>query len=371
MEKKYDYFDLEQVHFRWKRAEGGYYWDNEAAIQEERSSLIKALTYDRALEAFKGWSEFAKKTMEKTRERFPDIKNEQREDKINKLFKWGPFLIESPKSTGLIDTDPLKESNLFLKFAALEPEPESIKNFADEYGLLTRGFFLRTPAYSYPKGEDKSKPWRHGGCLTLDEDSSKLKTFGIVQGEPFAFWRYAIAHIKAATTIWEMLGNEDLAALEPMIFWDSEEDSVRVMVPLVFKNYSMVHPIDVASWDYRPAVFERLRRGDVVKPAKLALQEIINKNLWSLNVNPTLTLDDEGGLAPYFYPQTLLAAMWFQLFQAVIGEKKYKRCELCGLWEDVTDRTAKWKKHPECANRDRVKRSRENKGKNNPKPPRN
>jgi len=44
--------------------------------------------------------------------------------------------------------------------------------------------------------------------------------------------------------------------------------------------------------------------------------------------------------------------MWFQLFQAVTGERKYKQSAFCQTW-DVTGLRSDWKGHRSCRRNNR------------------
>lgn len=61
-------------------------------------------------------------------------------------------------------------------------------------------------------------------------------------------------------------------------------------------------------------------------------------------------------------PDRLLSAIWLQFSEAIIGERKIKRCEAhdCRKWMDVTnsDRPAARRMHPQCAERVRKQRYR-------------
>jgi hypothetical protein len=65
---------------------------------------------------------------------------------------------------------------------------------------------------------------------------------------------------------------------------------------------------------------------------------------------------EKDGLMVYLKPRDLLSAMWLQFYFVLVGEKRIKRCSICGLWEDVTDKTKAWSKHVECAQRERFRK---------------
>lgn len=86
----------------------------------------------------------------------------------------------------------------------------------------------------------------------------------------------------------------------------------------------------------------------------MLLQDKINDSLLSA-VRPTLIYEEEATkLKSYLIPYDLLAALWTEFYLEVSGQKDFKRCEICGRWEDVTNRNKNWKVHPPCAARRRV-----------------
>ena len=50
--------------------------------------------------------------------------------------------------------------------------------------------------------------------------------------------------------------------------------------------------------------------------------------------------------------------MWYELLQIITGERKIKQCPICLQWSDVTKVKGSWAKHRDCANWDRVTKSR-------------
>ena len=109
-----------------------------------------------------------------------------------------------------------------------------------------------------------------------------------------------------------------------------------------------------------PYLLSRIVPCDVVIPAQMVIQKLINKKLSvsEYPVTPKLLMDKNNNLKQYLVPQNLLSAMWFQFFQAASGERKFKKCEICHKWEDVTEKRSSWSMHPNCAARVRMRRSR-------------
>lgn len=249
-----------------------------------------------------------------------------------------PFLVASPESTGLIATTPLeKEPSLFLAFAELSEEPDAILAFANQYGHLTQGVRIDIKP---PMPADKGKP-----------------VFYPLEGESLHFWQREIRQMALAVQLWRWLEDKNVEALKKIIRWDGVEfgGSVEVLVKYRLGGVENL----LASENYNNVIFKRFRPGELILPAKCLLQNIINVKLKRYPANPRLLLNEANELAPYIYPESLLSAMWLQFLRAVTGERKFRQCKVCLKWEDATGRNKNWQAHPECANRERVRRARE------------
>jgi hypothetical protein len=344
-----EYLDIEQSFFVWYRADRGYYWDEQA-----RPGGLFA----------------------ETRDHKPFFPEEDLSPEFRKKLEscptgpQPPFLIETPETTGFIGSRlPEEKPTLFLEFADTPPTREGILDFANAYGPLTYGETeVLTPRYSYPKGQEEKKPWKHGVPGSYDQGDGQI--YGGVFSDSLGFWLNEIRDMRWTVQVWEWLVNQDTVALERVIHWDKE--GVRYVLTdweaLSGSTADIMGQIKaarapcawgvLASKDHHGEILARFRQGDVLLPAQYLIQSRINKKLQKLVVRPRLLMNDHNQLEPYLCPENLLAAMWFQFFRAATGEKQFRRCSICGLWADVTEKTKKWSKHPECANRERVRRSR-------------
>ncbi len=59
-----------------------------------------------------------------------------------------------------------------------------------------------------------------------------------------------------------------------------------------------------------------------------------------------------------FQPTSLLSLIWYQFAHYVTKERRFKRCDVCGEWQDVTGRREHWKYHKNCGGKERRKKSR-------------
>lgn len=232
-----------------------------------------------------------------------------------------PFLVISQNATGFISSFPLEnDPDLFLQFAKKEPTAENILAFANQYGCLTAG-----------------EPIKITG--TIQSHIYPL------EGESLNFLQREKKEMKNAVALWEYINDGNKEALSSIILWD---------------NNSVKYNLDgkssvIASNTLNKELFSRFSPGNPIMPAKCFLQSIINNKLRG-KIAPKLLFDNENNLVPYLMPDDLLTAMWYQFYLAVIGERKYKRCEICLYWENVTGNRKNWKKHKTCAANERVKK---------------
>lgn len=334
------FIDLQQSHFVQPVADHGYYWDDAAQPNPDGPPFLVT-----------------------TRE---------------KPCRAGPFLIESPGTAGYrllelraaADYRQQEEAlapTLFLEFASVEPTREGILGFANRYGKLSLSGEIEvlTPVYSWPAGE-APRPPRGPGSVIYPNRSDGRDYLGVF-GESLQWWQDEIRDMRRVTALWQWLREENVGCLSQVIKWRG--DSVL---------YMFANPEDVqrgetrnaesgllaAPW-FRGDILARFRRGDYLLPAQHLLQTKINEKLRLYHTKPRLLMNEKNQLEPYLYPDGLIAALWFQCYQAVVGEKKLKRCSICGKWQDVTDltprRQEKWQFHSNCATRERVRRYRERK----------
>lgn len=187
-------------------------------------------------------------------------------------------------------------SNLFLVFAETPPDQYEIFRFAVNYGTLTY-FDERgnSPNFSPP-------------------------------GEPLDFWKQEILDMSYCVRLWEGYTEERREVLEELLLKEG----------LLSKN-GHTDPFERAKEYVSAVIWGKLTD----YPLKLILDPVNNQT------------------PGYFFPSNLISAMWYQFYLWVIGKKRYRRCAVCGKWEDITNRRSDWSAHPECALKVRVKRYRE------------
>jgi hypothetical protein len=261
------------------------------------------------------------------------------------------FVLEKTETTGYQVTRPLENKVLFRAFGDLDGSPESFIEFANENGLLTQGESLATPPVN-------------GACDRT------------VRGDRLSLWTDEHWILQRVLETWDWLRAGDLENLQNVILWTSSGTVKYFFAERNDLKSFRTHGAEIVNGALRrrdngarlrimegefdsPGLIERFVRGDVILPAQTAVQLLVNRQLSKHPVRPMLLMDKKNALKQYFVPENLLAAMWFQLFQGLSGERKFKKCSVCHLWEDVTEKRANWSRHPECAGRIRTRKYRE------------
>lgn len=87
----------------------------------------------------------------------------------------------------------------------------------------------------------------------------------------------------------------------------------------------------------------------LIKPATVLLRDIVWYFLHKYPVSSAPSIE-RGKIVADFSPSSLLALLWYTVLQQHVGEKKYKRCHICGKLADVTGFNSSWKQHDSCIN---------------------
>lgn len=283
------------------------------------------------------------------------------------LEKWGPILRTSGDITWTTplaegpNASPSKENSVMYKiFASLDGSPDSFIAFAKKYGSL-------------------------GSVEGLSSTIESWTTY-----EHYAFWLCEHWLLRAANLLWDWIRTNDLQALAKVIrnidSFDSNWEYTLGDLPVVDRflagelNFDYEYPVHAKPFSFRIQVcfdhshdatllmhgtLSMYSAGRFVYPtrtkeaAMLFLINIINAQFSRLRTGPIAVYNDKQDcIEQRWLPSSLLAAMWFQFFQVVTGEKVIKQCPICLKWSDVTHIKDSWKKHRECANWDRVTRLR-------------
>jgi hypothetical protein len=191
---------------------------------------------------------------------------------------------------------------LFRELAALSPERDTIRDFADKYGDLFNRY-------------------------ALEEGVARDSGTG-AWGTSMGTWTKEIGDMRVLVELWEQIRRRKITALKKIIKWAAKEVGYVIETPRRRANVTLAHARIPGSG------FSRFSRGDVLLPAKCALQMEINKRIAEQPPVPRLawTPDPDYRQRLIFTPPNLLGAMWLQFAQAVAGELELYSCEnpACG-----------------------------------------
>lgn len=324
----YEFIDLEK--FSWWRSKEGYCWDDDATLNASSSD--------------------------------------------------GPYLIAKPTTTEYVEYHPLEEtSSLFIKFAELKTDRESVLKFVNKYGRLQSlgdGPVI-SKHYSLPKNEEvpENIAWDHrargqgmsvenyqsNGLGTLDKNGY---TYYKVLGESYSTWLKEINTMKEVKHFWEWIKYSETTGkagnLASAILWRQDRSAVGYVLGDIeeIKSFrSNGTPKLKIKWiadeefsqKTELEAFSHFKYGDSLLPAKYALHQIINKKMASLTFQLKLQWTAESMYKQYTVPNDLLACVWYQFFLNVTGEKRHRRCEICNEWMDISDSSKNKIKHDKCS----------------------
>lgn len=230
-------------------------------------------------------------------------------------------------------------SSLLRLLAETEPKESGILNFANAYGLLTEQIKAAPPS---------------GGRAYV--------------GDSLSIWKAAIADARQALNLWQAIQDTDEKALTKLIKWRAG--------PCIHFNPTDRNSVIIAHADDDPVTISLFEPGDVVLPARVMLQRLVNEQLQprlvdsnfqtgkekkalQMRVTPQLLWNpDEAKQEIRLVLENLIGAIWLQFAQEIDGRKAIVRCPTCSTWFERT-RTDKGY----CSDRCRVQAHRERKRK--------
>ena len=217
---------------------------------------------------------------------------------------------------------------LFRVLAETPPEQNDILDFANRYGNLGL--------------EAKLIPAK----------GTMGKQAGAVMGSFLDSWRGQIASLRRLCGLWDLIQQQDLAALAYCFKWEETPDGPTMHFcshpepftpdapPLGHDRVRELIPLDGSE----PGLMDSHRTGDVLLPAKLYLQWVLDLHLHhaSDDVKVAMVWDSrrEQPTLGYWCP-TLLSAVWVQFATAVNENLSYGRCRECGKWFAVAPKAAR------------------------------
>jgi hypothetical protein len=172
--------------------------------------------------------------------------------------------------------------------------------------------------------------------------------------------------------LWDAARNSDQPFLSKFIQWSGPDsgwqsggvsylepakpDGSRKFVPLI--------PSGSGHQELSPKLTALFTKPDLVLPARHALHIIVNNRIKELGATPRLLWDPQYGslgATLRIVPASLIAALWLQLATAIDGDKRYRQCDVCREWFELSgDRRADARL---CSNHCRSKAYRERQNK--------
>jgi hypothetical protein len=307
-----------------------------------------------------------------------DIPERAKLEQIYEELPDGPYLTELDYSQSLISWKPFDHPALFAQFADLKPEQDALLQWANQHGRLIDidhdGAVFILSGHSAIEGilqpQYKEQHYQKGE-----------KIYHRAKADPWIFWYQEQKELSFTTMLWEMLGKRD-PRLNGIIMWAHEGQRIYVykikkelLDEIDFEKFrtdedyllehttsrALMFDIRSGSDEGKAWIARYCRFPDVINAASIYIQSTINSKLSEYSLQVKFQMDQDGMLHKTLMPTSLLSAMWYQLYLAVIGEIKLRRCAICRKWENMEGHRVNWSKHAACANNERVKRSRSKK----------
>jgi hypothetical protein len=244
-----------------------------------------------------------------------------------------PALVEAAQvdpGAGEADVlDPEPHPVLFRLFALIPADENGILKIANRFGDLGTAKTL-TPA--------------------LPGTGRKAKA---VEGTLLSTWKGQIAAVDRLSRLWDLIQRDDACALTPYIRWepttpegptayfDSAPAEAAQDAPSL-GDVRISEPIGSVASDAR--LKASYRTGDVVVPAKIYLQTVLDLHLHhaadDVKVGMTWDARREQPVLSYWCP-TLLAAVWTQFATVVSENLTFGSCRECGRWFEIAPNVAR------------------------------
>jgi hypothetical protein len=220
------------------------------------------------------------------------------EDDVKRLF----LTTGAPQAApyDVLTYAPLQRTGLFRNFAELALDRESIKAFANKYGLLTDG-----------------EP------ILIGNQQGR--------GETLDFWRNSIREMSEVFDLWLAITSGDSAKLNKVIKWTDD-----LVAYTSGSRRTGSRWMNIAGAIHHPALFDTFKKGDVFQPAWYVIQALTNAHVRQ-GISPKLLWNpSRTRLSLYQVPENLLSALWLQFARAVDGNRTYARCEECRNYFEVS-----------------------------------
>jgi hypothetical protein len=224
--------------------------------------------------------------------------------------KKGRYLIPLISASQPRRYDIFSRPALFRTFAEIDATEAGLVDFANEFGFL-------------------------GGPYTqkvLEPDPVRAGQFWAGPGERAADWFREIEWMRHAVhDLWGNLKAGYAAKLKRFIGWENVKGGSRA-----FYRKPPVTSIVAVLSDDEP--FSPIRKGDILRPAHLALLKIVDDQLARYPVRGLLrdTSTEKPTASLSIKTDSLLSALWFQFAQAIADNPEFRRCAECRHYFQIT-----------------------------------
>jgi hypothetical protein len=232
-------------------------------------------------------------------------------------------------------------SGLFRELAALDAGHEAILAFANKYGPLTPGrlFVLvgkqgKLPRPPLPRSHTQGpvRPLNTGGHDDGLEWTGKWLMSGAVAGDSLEFWHKHIRAIRALLGLWDALQRRDRAAIERVaqFTWQEKKRAIGLVDELGNSLGESIRFDQASSASLTlPRAAEhaliRALAGFTSDAASIRLFPPASRHVRRLAI----------------VPRSLIDAIWLQFALAVLENKTYRECEVCGKPFEISPQVAR------------------------------
>jgi hypothetical protein len=232
------------------------------------------------------------------------------------------------------------ESGLFRELAAIEPEPDAIRAFADRYGPLTPGRLFVPPGvhHKFPR---PPRPKSYSERLIRPHNAGDPETqlllaewflLRAVIGESFELWKSTIHELQTLVSLWDALVRRERKRIEQFAHLGSE--GKKRTVTLVHASGEILQ--EPVRWDEPSSARLTLAAG-----AEHALLLALNRRVSAKAYVSLLPLSMPPHRKLLICPETLRDALWLQFALAVLERKSFRACEVCGKPFEISPQVAR------------------------------
>jgi hypothetical protein len=240
------------------------------------------------------------------------------------LETWSPLDQLPPGSKGPV-FQPLpavqRRQTLFLDLAGTAPTPEGMAQFRQRFGD------------------------RPAGGAVVDADTGHVLS-RIVGCNPSLpgdeELRQEILALRQCVRLWELVRDDQIDALKRYIRWQPDPEGGYSVVynagADVPPDQPAPSPVVIASASVYPELRRQMNPDDLVTPAVVFLQRLVNERLDRMMTSRLLGKPQERELGLYSVPKDVVGSIWLQFAEAVAGKKEFERCEVCRTWIEKSGR---------------------------------